>query len=43
VDGPPGGPTVTITSETIVGTTTVTAVASEAAAMMFMRAGVTLN
>jgi hypothetical protein len=43
VDGPPGGPTVTITSETTAVTTTVTATTDGAPVLLFLRAGVTRN
>jgi hypothetical protein len=37
IDGPPGGPTATITAETVAGTTTVSAVGSEAMTGVFLR------
>ena len=40
VDGPPGGPTVTMSPNPIGATTTVTATASEALGKLFLRAGV---
>jgi hypothetical protein len=43
VDGPPGGPTVTISAETIGATTTVTAAAGELPGRLFVRAGVVLQ